>query len=482
MLGAKLAGFALSTAFPLLLIRRLPQSEFGLYRQVFLIINTATTILPLSLGMSAYYFLPREPQRKGAVTANILLFLFVAGGLAGGALVLWPSLAERLTSEPAVLPYIPAMASLIMLWTVGSLVEPIMLANVEVRLAALATAAIQIARTVLLILAVIILPTLSAVLSAAVLQGMLQCAIVAVYINSRFGNPLRQIDVQLLRRQLSYAIPLGFAGLLYSLQTDLHNYFISSRFGAAIFAIYSVGCFQLPVMGLIGEALASVLIPQVAILQQQGDSEAIIDILLRATRKMALVAFPLSCYLLVVAPEFLTLLYTDRYAASVPLFRINLALVPLSVLITDPILRAYARYRYVLLTGHIILFAAQFALLWWATARYTIASALVIVVCVTLVERFGKLLWCGSILGFSKQDLSKLSPIAHIFLASVVSGLATLLIKLALPPAPKVIVLTACGMVFGLLEAALLYRMRVVTPEEVSLIQRLLPARWRFSL
>jgi O-antigen/teichoic acid export membrane protein len=263
------------------------------------------------------------------------------------------------------------------------------------------------------------------------------------------------------------------------LQTDLHNYFVSSRFGSVVFAVYSVGCFQLPLMNLIGEATAVVLIPQIALLQRRGETEQITALTLRALRKLALVAFPLFCFLMVVAPEFLTLLYTDRYRESVPIFRVNLLMIPMSVLLVDPILRAYAEYRYQLLGLRVLLFILQFSLLWLATSIYGPWSAILIVVGIAILERIGTAVFCGWIVGFSGRQAGHLIPALHIALAAGAAGLAVTGLKTLLPALPKVGVLLACGLLFGLLYAGLLLSFQIVTPQEVSLVTRWLPPRWR---
>src|SRR5919108_6153445 len=73
LLVAKTIGFALTFALPLVLVRTLTQHDFGLYKQAFLVVVTAVTILPLGFGMTAFYFLPREPERQGSVVLHILL-------------------------------------------------------------------------------------------------------------------------------------------------------------------------------------------------------------------------------------------------------------------------------------------------------------------------------------------------------------------------------------------------------------------------
>src|SRR6185295_10219639 len=90
LLLAKAIGFALTLGLPLVLVRSLSQSEFGLYKQAFLLVGTATTALPLGFGMSAFYFLPREREAHGAIVLHILLVHAAVGAAAAAVLIAWP--------------------------------------------------------------------------------------------------------------------------------------------------------------------------------------------------------------------------------------------------------------------------------------------------------------------------------------------------------------------------------------------------------
>ncbi len=97
LLMAKTVAFIFAFALPVLLTRSLSQSEYGLFKQVFLIITTATALLPLGFGMSAYYYFPRENDagRRGQVILNILLFNFIMGVAACLLLIIWPGFIAR---------------------------------------------------------------------------------------------------------------------------------------------------------------------------------------------------------------------------------------------------------------------------------------------------------------------------------------------------------------------------------------------------
>ena len=115
---------------PLLLVRRLSQEEFGLYKQAFLVVGTAISILPLGFQMSAYYFLPREPQHRGQIVLNILLVHAFATGLGLLALLCFPSLLKLIFNSLVTwMPFAPQIGMVIVLWGVGYFLEAAVVAN-----------------------------------------------------------------------------------------------------------------------------------------------------------------------------------------------------------------------------------------------------------------------------------------------------------------------------------------------------------------
>src|SRR5215510_2721934 len=114
-MAARTLAFVFSFGLPLLLVRRLDQHQFGLYKQVFLLAMTAINVLPLGVEMSAFYFLPRAQDReeKGAVVANILVFYAAMTSIAGVALIVWPPLLTSLFNNVELAGYTKLVALLI---------------------------------------------------------------------------------------------------------------------------------------------------------------------------------------------------------------------------------------------------------------------------------------------------------------------------------------------------------------------------------
>src|ERR1044072_6453679 len=107
LLIAKTLAFVFAFALPILLTRTLSQSEYGLLKQVFLIVTTATALLPLGFGMSAYYYLLRGTNQKvrDQVILNMLLFTLLMSIPACVLLVFWPGHIAKIFPAPMIPTY-----------------------------------------------------------------------------------------------------------------------------------------------------------------------------------------------------------------------------------------------------------------------------------------------------------------------------------------------------------------------------------------
>ena len=82
-----------------------------------------------------------------------------------------------------------------------------------------------------------------------------------VFTHTEFGGNLR-FDTTVLREQLGYALPLFCAVALNIIQQNYHQYAVSWHFDAATFAIYSVGCLQIPLVDFMATPASNVMMVQ----------------------------------------------------------------------------------------------------------------------------------------------------------------------------------------------------------------------------
>ena len=425
---AKVVGFGFASMLPFLIVRILTQDKVGVYRQSFQVVINAVSILPLGISMSAYYFLSRETTRRASTIFNILLFNFVAGGLAFFSLYFYPQFLGNIFQSDEMTHLAPLIGVVIWLWIFSTFLEVVALANREARTAMVFIILAQFTKTSLMAGAVIIFGTVEAFLYAAIIQGVLQTIILIYYLNSRFPGFWRAFDPKFFREQIFYALPFGLAGLLWTLQTDIHNYFVGYRFSEAEYAIYAYGCFQLPLIGILYESTTAVLIPRMSQLQARGEFREMILLTSRAMDKLALFYFPIYVFLFITAQVFILTLFTRDYLASVPIMLINLTLLPLNILVIDPMVRAYKELGRILLSLRVFVVIALVAALYFGIQNFDLRGMIAIVVVINVLETIIVSTILAGKLGVKPEDWRLFKNVGKIALVSLIAGVFTFLI------------------------------------------------------
>jgi O-antigen/teichoic acid export membrane protein len=156
------------------------------------------------------------------------------------------------------------------------------------------------------------------------------------------GGP--RIDRARLREQLGYSLPFGAAILLAIPQQTFHQWAVGARVTPSEFAVYMVGCFQVPIINLLYSPISDVL--QVRLAAPSGREHAV-SLFHEANLRLAAVFFPLTAGLCAAGALFIPALFTHRYDDSVPIFRLALLTIPFAALPLDGTLRALGRTRYI---------------------------------------------------------------------------------------------------------------------------------------
>ncbi len=438
LLFAKLVGFVFAFLLPLLVVRFLDKESVGVYRQSFQLIANLTMLLSLGFAMSAYYFLSREAEKRAPAMINILLFHFVTGGAACLTLFFFPNIIGNIFQSAEMTRLAPAIGAVIWVWIFSTFLEIAAVANREARLATAFIIFAQFSKTAFLVGAVILYQTVEAIIYAAIFQGAVQTVILLIYLNSRFPRFWQKFDFRFFWEHLVYALPFGFAGVLWMLQADVHTYFVGYRFSDAEYAIYAIGCFQLPLVSMLFEAVTSVLIPRMSELEMQNDRKEMIRLTARAMQKLALFCLPIYVFLLITAEVFVITMFTREYAASIPIFLINLTLLPLHIWMVDPIIRAYKELGGFLLKLRLFTFIILLAALYFGIQYFDLRGMIAIVVVSALFEKFVAETIIIRRLGVKSEDLYLLKDIGKTAIVSLAAGIITFFvyhyIKEIMPP------------------------------------------------
>jgi O-antigen/teichoic acid export membrane protein len=472
LIVARALGFVFTLALPILMVRVFDKVQFGAYKQAFILIGTAQALLPLGFGVTAFYFLAREPGRRPAVILNIVLYHAAISLLAFLTFLVWPGIVTLILGSDKLAYLAPVIGAIICLAVFSSFLEMVATANADVAWSTSFIIGAQLSRTVLLLVAAAIFRTVEAVLYASMIQAALQSITLVWYLQSRFPFFWRHFDADLARDQVKYAVPFGLAGLLFAIQSDLHNYLVSHEFTTAEFALYTVGTSQLPFIGILRESVSSVLLSRYSRLQQENRTAEILDLMLRSWRKLAAVIFPALAALMVLGPDFIAVLYTKDYLASWPIFRMNLLLLLLSVFITDAVIRTYAEYRYVFMGFRFISLVFQIVVSLLIIPVTGMIGALIGMMAAYVLERALSFRVVLRVLGFRPHDLKRLSGVAAFALAAATAAGVTFFMLAMTHLSSSYVRLAGGGAVFTLVYFGIVVFFGLLDGEERDLINR----------
>jgi O-antigen/teichoic acid export membrane protein len=198
---------------------------------------------------------------------------------------------------------------------------------------------------------------------------------------------------------------------------------VNHYFDAAMFAIYANGCFDVPLVGMLGDSVGSVLIPRISSLQAMNAGQEIIDVTVKAMRALAFAYAPTFVFVSVAANQVITALFTTKYLASVPVFRVNLFMVLLAIVAVDPVLRAFKSEYFWLLRTNVALLGVLVVALYFGTTQYGLLGAVSCVIIVQYLAR-GLLVWrITRLLKVRWVDLRPLVDVLKTLLAATIAGL-----------------------------------------------------------
>ncbi len=441
---ARIASAALTFAVPMVLARALLPAELGTFREAWLIVNTLALILPMTTPQSLYYFVPREPERRAYFIGQALAFNLVLG-LGGALLVLAarPAIASHFANPvlTAQVPWIAAITALI----VASISFDAAYNSVgQIRAAALVRLATEVGRGLAMVVGALVTHSV-----VGLLAGI--CAALALRLALCWGLLLREHGLRLswseMLRQLRYTLPFGLAAALVIPQQQFHQYAVSATVSAAGFAVYAIGCFQLPIIDILYTPVSEILQIGLAEEERVHGRQSGLGLFREAVARLALVFLPTMALLFVCAPDLIGFLFTDRYMAATPIFRISIVSIALAALPLDGVMRARAQNRFMLAAS-----AAKLAFtvpcvlagLAWLGPPGAMGGWI-------LAEAAGRglLLWrCARVFGVRPWSVLPLRELSHQLLASAFA-VPFAYLALHLPGAVRLVRLGAAGLFFG---------------------------------
>ncbi len=453
MLGRS-AGFAVSFFIPVVLVRMFDQAAFGTYKQLFLVLSTLYLITQGGMAESLFYFVPQGRERGGRYVANAALCLGALGLVSG--LLVWmeaPRIAAWMNND-ALASLLPWIGAILFLMLTAAGLEIVMIARGRYLWAAASYGLSDLARSLMFIVPAILTRRLEWVLAGGVVFAGLRAAAALGYFAREFGSTLRPGSAP-LKTQLFYALPFGAAVLVEVLQGNIHQYVIAARFDAATFAIYAVGCLQIPFVDFVAGPAGNVMMVRMSEKLVEKDHAAVVALWHQTTLRLAMVFFPMVALVLVLARDLIVILFTPAYVASVPIFMAWTLSILFAVLQTDGVLRVYAQMRFLLLVN-IVRLVLIVGSIYWFLSIFGLLGAVLVTLSGVAVAKGLMLFRMNRLLGTRLSGLLPWRGLVSTAGLSIVAAVPAWAINEALDSHPMAGVLVA-GATYAALYLAALY-------------------------
>jgi O-antigen/teichoic acid export membrane protein len=467
LMSGRVAAFAITFVTPVLLVRLFSQTDFGTYKQFFLV-TSIPYLIGCAFSESLFYFLPRDPARSARYVINSMAMLLATGLIGAIAILLNAQRIAVLMSNSSLSSYAAVMGFYLVFMLVGTVLEITMISRKKYTLAAGTYVVSDLLRALLLVGAAFLGRSLYWALWGSVLFFAIRVAAVFIYCHREFQGGLH-FDRQIMREQWAYTIPYTLASIVYIAQQNYHQFAVAHHFDPATFAIYSVGCLQIPLVDFLSTPTSNVMMVRIAENLRDGRLRDVLPIWHDTTRKLALLFTPFVGLLIVNSYQIITFLFTKAYSASVPIFMVWCLSILLVCFQTDGVLRVFAEIRYMFVINGVRL-AVLVLLMGWFLSTFHLMGAVMITLGGMALAKVMALVRIRKVLQSSYQEFLPWKSLGGALIAAMVSAIPGIIInaKLDFPP---VVLLPISGVVYVITYVMAVLVLGLLTKDEIATIK-----------
>lgn len=419
-----LFSFGFTIVSSMILSRYFDKGDYGTYKQVLYVYGTLLTVFTLGLPKAYSYYLPRVPlnEAKNLISKITNLFYLLGGFFSVLLFVFSPQIASFLKNPDLSLAIkIFSPVPLLMLPTMG--LESILATYRKTQFITIYTVSTRIFILLCVVLPVVIFKGtyIHAIIGFVVASALtFALAIYFKFLPVRFeANYKCDISYMEIFR---FSLPLLYASLWGMLIGSADQFFISRYFGNEVFADFANGSLELPFVGMIVGAGATVLAPLFSrqVHEKADIKKEIFPLWISVFEKTAKLIYPLVLFFWFFADIVMVLLYGAQYENSGIYFRIKLIVNFFTMITYGPLVLAIGAtkfYANVHMYGAILLIALQYISILTINSPYMIT---IISVLSQIGRIFALLIFLSHYFKIKFVDLFPLKLIMKIVLPSII--------------------------------------------------------------
>lgn len=318
----KLVTIFMGLAVTRLLSQFLPVYDYGTYSQVMLVVSTVNTLTILGMidGVNYFFCSEKDPQRREDYVSTIFTLQCIIGVLAGSLVMLLTQPICSHFENPDLKKLLIFSASLPLPINLLSMLQVLLVSVGKARMLAARNLIVSLVRLAVVILTVTLVKNVAVVLATTLTMDLLQLLFFC-WILRKNGCPIRfgKLEKGMLRHIFSYCAPMGVFTAISALNRDCDKYLIALMTDTQTLAVYANASKVLP-FDVVMNSFCTVLVPRITRLVSGGERHSA-GKLYRLFLEISLLSTGiLCCAALAASPQLMELLYSEKYAAGLPVF------------------------------------------------------------------------------------------------------------------------------------------------------------------
>ncbi|ACY15635.1 polysaccharide biosynthesis C-terminal domain-containing protein [Haliangium ochraceum] len=333
----------------IMLVRLLSKETMAIIGFLLLVYQTTRYFATFGFPESVFYFFEKlGPPYQRAFALRTFFILGAMGAFAAALMLALAALAPQVLRswEPGplatlrqLLPWLALVAVLeIPTWPMNN----VLLALDRQKAASWYQMLTSAGSFVALVVPVLLGAEISVAIYGLVIFAVARFAVTVVWFQLVLPGPSAPLAPGTLREQVRFAVPLGLNALSSRVNKYLDKFVVSVMLPVAAFAEYQVGGQELPLITAIPYGVGSVFISRFVALHLAGDREGLLALWYRGIEGVSLVVVPVAMLFVVVAHDFITLVFGAEYAPAVLPFQIYTLILLHRVTQYSAILQAHA--------------------------------------------------------------------------------------------------------------------------------------------
>ena len=320
---SKVISLCIGMLTTMLLSRFRTLQEYGTYSQILLVINLVSSLLMLGLPNSINYFLARaETQEERSKFLSLYYVLStIISAVIGIVLVLCIPLIELYFKNNLIRSFYYFLA--VYPWTtiVSSSIENVLVVFKKTRNIII----YRLSHSIAVLACILVIQWVGLGFSAYMISYVaVNCifTLIVYYMSFHLSGGFHfTLDKELIKAIFVFSIPMGFASVVGTLNTEIDKLLIGYLMDTEQMAIYTNAAKELP-LSVIATSITAVMLPQLTKMLKRGNDKEAVTLWGHATELALIVMSVIIFGVFTFAEDAMTVLYSDKYISGVSVFRV----------------------------------------------------------------------------------------------------------------------------------------------------------------